>query len=124
MKAISIRQPWAWLIVNGYKDIENRGWRTKIRGRVLIHAAKTIDTKAIETLERTRHLLPDEFETGGIVGAVEIVDVVGYHPSIWFEGPKGFVLKNPEVLKFIPCKGQLGIFDAGVTSFSSGLWLM
>jgi hypothetical protein len=40
MKALSIRQPWAWLIVNGYKDIENRSWATKFRGPVLIHAAK------------------------------------------------------------------------------------
>ncbi|WP_245839042.1 ASCH domain-containing protein [Yersinia kristensenii] len=39
MKALSIRQPWAWLIVNGYKDIENRTWNTKCRGPVLIHAS-------------------------------------------------------------------------------------
>lgn len=40
MKALSIRQPWAWLIVNGFKDIENRSWDTKYRGLVLIHASK------------------------------------------------------------------------------------
>ena len=40
MKALSIRQPWAWLIVNGFKDIENRTWPTKFRGRVLVHASK------------------------------------------------------------------------------------
>lgn len=38
LKAISIRQPWAWLIVNGYKDVENRIWFANLRGRVLIHA--------------------------------------------------------------------------------------
>jgi|ERR1039458_8111645 hypothetical protein len=38
LKAISIRQPWAWLIVNGYKDVENRIWAANVRGRVLIHA--------------------------------------------------------------------------------------
>jgi hypothetical protein len=37
LKAISIRQPWAWLIVNGYKDVENRIWAANVRGRVLIH---------------------------------------------------------------------------------------
>ncbi len=37
---LSIRQPWAWLIVNGYKDIENRTWSTRFRGKVLIHAGK------------------------------------------------------------------------------------
>jgi ASCH domain len=39
MKALPIRQPYAWLIVNGHKDIENRAWPTKFRGRVLIHAS-------------------------------------------------------------------------------------
>ena len=43
MKAISIRQPWAWLIVHGYKDVENRTWATKHRGPILIHAGKTLD---------------------------------------------------------------------------------
>lgn len=37
MKALSILQPWAWLIVNGNKDIENRNWHTRFRGRFLVH---------------------------------------------------------------------------------------
>ena len=40
MLALSIRQPWASLILNAGKDIENRCWPTKVRGRILIHAAK------------------------------------------------------------------------------------
>lgn len=44
MKALSIRQPWAWLIANGYKDIENRSWRTNYRGPVLIHASAAMPT--------------------------------------------------------------------------------
>ena len=43
MKAISIRQPWAWLIVNGYKDVENRTWYTSHRGPLLICASKALD---------------------------------------------------------------------------------
>jgi hypothetical protein len=38
--ALSIRQPWAWLIVNGFKDLENRSWSTAFRGPVWIHAGK------------------------------------------------------------------------------------
>ena len=38
MKALSIKQPWAWLICAGYKDIENRDWSTKFRGRIYVHA--------------------------------------------------------------------------------------
>lgn len=40
MIALSIRQPWAWHILNSGKDIENRDWPTRFRGRVLIHASK------------------------------------------------------------------------------------
>jgi hypothetical protein len=47
LKAISIRQPWAWLIVNGYMDVENRIWAANVRGRVLIHAgASKSDTNS------------------------------------------------------------------------------
>ena len=43
VKALSIRQPWAWLVVHGYKDVENRSWSTGFRGRVLIHAGGILD---------------------------------------------------------------------------------
>lgn len=41
--ALSIKQPWAWLIVHGIKDIENRHWRTKFHGRFFVHASKSFD---------------------------------------------------------------------------------
>lgn len=50
MKVLSIRQPWAWLICAGYKDVENRDWRTNYRGRILIHAPKKIESIAILSL--------------------------------------------------------------------------
>lgn len=40
MKVLSVKQPWAALLVNGIKDIENRTRRTTFRGRILIHASK------------------------------------------------------------------------------------
>jgi len=40
MRALSVKQPWAWLIVNGYKKIENRNWPTSFRGRIYIHAGR------------------------------------------------------------------------------------
>jgi hypothetical protein len=43
MKALSVRQPWAWLIVNNYKPYENRTWSTKVRGPILIHASNAFD---------------------------------------------------------------------------------
>ena len=115
LKAISIRQPWAWLIVNGYKDIENRVWSANVRGRVLIHAGQS---KAATTPEALAYIkrkyrvanLPDTFETGGIVGLAEITGCVEHHRSKWFQGPIGWTLAHARRLPFKPCKGQLKFF--------------
>ena len=119
MKALSIRQPWAWLIVNGYKDIENRTWNTKFRGRFLIHAGKQFDSDAYQwlhskvcSLKRTiRFPMIQDFPRGGIVGEVELVDVITESESEWFEGPYGFLLKNPKFIPVVPLAGKLGFFD-------------
>ena len=38
---LSVRQPWAWLLCEGLKDVENRNWRTNYRGELFIHAGKS-----------------------------------------------------------------------------------
>lgn len=118
MKAISIRQPWAWLIVNGYKDIENRSWRTKYRGQVLIHASQGVKKaeyeRAKELTDRLGIALPTSFETGGIVGVAIITDCVEQSESPWFFGEKGFVLSDARPLEFIQMKGRLSFFETGV----------
>jgi hypothetical protein len=120
MKAISIRQPWAWLILHGGKDVENRVWPTNVRGRVLIHAAKEMRHEDYNMavlftdfrVDKDSFIPPfEKLERGGIVGSVEIVDCCREHHSPWFEGPYGFVLRNPEVLPFKPCRGLLGFFS-------------
>ena len=119
MMAISIRQPWAWLIMNAGKDIENRSWPTKIRGRVLVHAAKGMtkyeyEDAALFVTKRFKGVTIPLFETlqrGGIIGSVEIVDCVRMSTSPWFCGTYGFVLRNPQPLPFRPYKGQLGFFE-------------
>jgi len=40
MKALTLTQPWATLVILGVKRIETRGWATPYRGRIAIHAAK------------------------------------------------------------------------------------
>jgi hypothetical protein len=119
---ISVRQPWAWLIINAGKDIENRDWSTKRRGRVLIHASKSMTRDEYEwakdfcNIIRTRHAFQCHFpnakslEHGGIIGSVEIVDCVTNSDSPWFQGRYGFVLRDPQPLPFYPCRGQLGFF--------------
>jgi hypothetical protein len=118
MKAVSIRQPWAWLIVNGHKDIENRDWPTKHRGPLLIHAGKSpAAPEAWKNAERLCKRLgidqPDRHDLsyGGIVGRVDVVDCVEKSKSPWFGGTYGFVLRNARRLRFRPVKGQLGLFS-------------
>ena len=112
---LSVRQPWAWLLVHGYKDIENRNWSTTFRGRCLIHAGKTFDQDGYEWVKR--HFkkidlpLPSEFERGGIVGWVNITDCVTRSKSKWFFGPYGFVVNGADELPFVPMPGKLKLFE-------------
>lgn len=120
MKALSLQQPWAWLMVNGYKLIENRKWNTSFRGPVLVHASKTFDEDSVPfVVEMAKKLgiygkmpyLLKDFQMGGIVGIAEITDCVTSSKSPWFFGQYGFVLKGAKPLPFVPLRGQLGFFD-------------
>jgi hypothetical protein len=125
VKALSIRQPWAWLIVSGYKDVENRTWATTHRGLFLIHASGRPMTRSEEADLRLWceevGIDPPAFPlpTGGIVGRAVLDDCVTSDPedSPWFEGPYGFLLGDTEPLPFFPCKGRLGFFDVDYPEF-------
>lgn len=115
LPALSVRQPWAWLIVSGFKDIENRPRRTHYRGSLLIHAGLSLDSYTEENIywlnKKFNVRIPMELDTGGIVGIVDIVDCVESHKSKWFmSGNYGWVLTNHRRLNFRPCKGALGLF--------------
>lgn len=107
MKAISIKQPWAYLILNQGKDVENRTWKTNVRGRVLIHASQAVDEAAVQAFG----LEDVYFPTGCVVGSVEIVDCVESSKSKWFTGQQGWVLRDPIKLTPFKYKGQLGFFE-------------
>lgn len=115
MKAISLKQPWAWLIIKGIKDIENRKWHTDYRGPLLIHASKTWDQEGYEFIINQMDKWVPEKEShdyGKIVGMVEMIDCVGRHYSKWFFGPWGFVFEAPQCWQEpIPYRGQLGLFN-------------
>jgi hypothetical protein len=119
LPALSIRQPWAWLIIIGGKDIENRNWPTKYRGRFLIHAAKGCtpqehqDAEAFAWCNDVEVPALGTLDRGGIIGEAEIVDCVTESDSCWFVGKYGFVLRNAKPLPFTPCKGALGFFKVG-----------
>lgn len=127
MKTLSIMQPWAWLIVNGHKDIENRQWQPtnpglKFRGKFLVHAGKNVDGGkrgypdfCEDIFEDFGITLPkfEDLQLGGIVGMSEITDVVYQSKSRWYQGfgSVGLVLGRSRTLPFMPCKGQLGFFE-------------
>ncbi len=121
MRALSIQQPWASLIVSGYKHVENRNWSTKFRGEFLIHAGKTIDKEAMRDVHLGIHPVTGrpfvfagmDFPTGGIIGKARIVDCVEESVDPFFVGPFAFVLADARSLPFHPCRGMLGFFTPG-----------
>ena len=122
MRALSIRQPWAWLILHGGKNIENRSWKTKVRGLFYLHAAKEMTREdydnavAFAAIANPAIKVPafDELPRGVLVGRARLVDcvrVLDAPPSIWFTGPYGFILRDAEPIRLVPCQGKLGFFE-------------
>lgn len=117
MKALSLKQPFAELILQGRKIIELRKWNTKFRGEFLIHASKSVDKKYMNKFGFTN--LP----LGKIVGKAFLTDVKKYqnekeflededkHLASMDWGTYGFVLKNAERVKEIECDGKLGFWN-------------
>lgn len=131
MKALSIKQPWAYLIAAGFKDIENRSWKTNYRGKFLIHASKNIcdmwKNKTNKLLLEYHNLIDNYFLTdssqntdnyssifSAIIGECEITDCIQDSKSIWAEsGCWHFVLKNPVLYDkpIINVKGALNFWN-------------
>jgi hypothetical protein len=124
MKALTIKQPWAWAIMSAGKDIENRNWFTNVRGTIAVHSSKKLDVAEVESYKYTVlgneffdypqevNCLWEDLICGAILGTVEIVDCVKGFNSPWFFGDYGFVLKNSKRLaEPIPFKGALGFWD-------------
>jgi len=127
VKALSIRQPWAWAILHAGKDIENRVWKdytrdAKFRGDFLVHASSGMTKREYEEfvwlVDRDIKLPPDliipAFDAllrGGFVGRARVTDAVRRSASPWFFGPLGLVLADAKPGPFTPFKGMLGFFD-------------
>lgn len=133
MKAITIKQPWAQLIAQGIKDIENRTWKTKFRGKVLIHtSAKSVDVLfSVEQsaqlwmngFDATTVISNDSFPTSAIIGEIDIVDCVINNSSIWAEKSDAdskpiynWVLANPVLYKksILNIKGKLSFWEPDI----------
>ena len=124
--ALSLKQPWAALVVQGLKTIEVRRWQTVRRGRILIHAARVPDKRD----QAWKHVTPNLFSLaqlqGGIIGSVELTDCVRY-PDLpkfladqpahynepnWYEPPLmfGFKFAKAEILPFQRYPGWFRFF--------------
>lgn len=135
-KALSVRQPWAQLIISGMKGVENRSWKTPYRGRLYIHAGKSFDWSALEWLKENN--MQDEYDLvieyfgvevqqkkpvitknknklGAMIGYAQLFDCVENHESKWsMPGVKyQWLFKTYGVGALIPTPmpGQLGLFD-------------
>lgn len=133
MKALTICQPYAHLIVNGDKLVENRDWPTRYRGRLLIHAGKSREwLDDGEEQEYAEAGAPLVF--GAVVGEAQLADVLHIARIEWGEydakypwlrehghthGPWCWVLQD--VRRYdrpMPWKGAQGLWDFPDASLS------
>lgn len=126
-QALSFKQPFAWLISNGYLTVDDRTWGTPYRGPLLIHASRGLYEEYYDYLKSNTHIpLPPKHELGygGIVGIARLVlcSKPGDLPAscsrqqrAQFDGINrqhfGFLFETPQVLSLLPCPGKLGIFE-------------
>lgn len=122
MKALSLRQPYAELIVRGDKTIDIHIRNTKFRGEFLVHAARRIFEHDCIKLG----IDPKNVVTGKIIGKVNLVGTKKYNTieefrkdfdkhkaeDRWFRTPcYGFILEDPQRIKPFPAKGSLNFFE-------------
>lgn len=140
MRALSIRQPWAFAVVVGAKTVENRTWSSRHVGRLAIHASKREELGAVRQvlrairgqfrlrlgIEGLCQLYKERKALGCVVGQVEMVGCTNGADALatdaemdrWFEGPAGFVFRNARIaMDPVPCRGRLGMWELppGVT---------
>src|SRR3989344_7853918 len=124
MKALSLKQPWADLIVQGKKIIETRKWRTNFRGEFYIHASKSFDKKNCESFGIKNPV------TGALIGKVELVNVKEYKNKKEFDEDYrkhfaknfvryGYLLRNIKRINPVPYKGKLNFFEVKTKHLNS-----
>ncbi len=108
--ALTVCQPWAYAIIHGGKDVENRSWPTSYRGLLAIHAGKSrswLDPDC-PMPDGTDHPPLDKLVFGAVIGIVELVDCLPIRrcKSIWAEGPWCWVLRNARSIEPVLASGQ------------------
>ncbi len=124
MKVLTIKQPFASLIVEGYKEYEFRTWKTKYRGPLLIHAGLGVDKEAMKRYEK----LNLNYPKGKIIAKVNLTDCLDVDNNLKrklkeknylvYQGAinsnkkeYAFKLENVEKIEEISIKGKLSFWD-------------
>ncbi len=123
MKAISIKQPWAWAIAAGFKTIETRTWPTNYRGDILIVSSKHPDKKMLDWfIGQTGEHIRDQMEYGKAVAVAELIDcrpmteadqdaaLCDIYPNAW-----AWLLDNIRPIAPFDVTGKLGISEVEIT---------
>lgn len=125
MKVLSIKEPWASLIMNGTKKIETRSWKTKYRGEIYIHASLS---KAKITKPEVYELIKDmNFKCGYIICKCNLVDCIymtdeyvndmkinhyeEYICGHYEVGRYAWIVEGVKVIEPIKAKGKLGLWN-------------
>jgi len=136
MKVLTIKQPWASLIMLGYKRFEFRSWKTNYRGELLIHAGQGIDKEAMKRLQK---YIPKDMPKGKILGKAKLVDCVKMSPEFksellkenkdiytdsTFKENYGWQMEDIEVFdEPIEAKGHLSLWEFEMEKNLKGIWL-
>ena len=123
MKALTIREPWASLIINGHKKYEFRSWKTNYRGQILIHAGINIEKEMLDKFKNYNL----SYVKGAIIGEATLVDCIlvdkEFNDSLLkidstvygkSNHVEKYAWKLDNVIKYdvpIYCKGQLGLWN-------------
>lgn len=135
LKALSIRQPYAGLIMAGIKNVENRSWLTRYAGPLAIVSTKNPDAAKWwgpmrGKCQKLGVAFPEELcrINGAVLGVVDFNYLIGYdaegfavtdHPTLtpvdfkdwWDPDMIGFIFENPRVLNTpIPISGRLSLY--------------
>lgn len=125
MKVLTIKEPYATLIIEGYKKYEFRSWKTNYRGKILIHAGLTLEKEVVKKFEDYNL----DYSKGQIIGEAEIVDcikvdeefqksLISMNPLVYGKSNhvENYAWKLENVKKYknkIDVKGKLGLWNYG-----------
>jgi len=123
MKVLTIRQPWASLIIEGYKQYEFRSWKTNYRGKILIHAGVNIEKSMLPRFIEYNL----DYSQGAIIGEAIIEDCIlvtenfnnklrNINPTVYGKSNhiEKYAWKLTNIIKYdkpIYVKGKLGLWD-------------